>query len=129
MGHLMIAELRMGLFGWQAGGDGRELGSDILGGGARCALMVLLWRLHHLRQQSQDGSSNNEEPLEAACQKLAQLRSSFVALLEATLQSTHEVGDSSMSLQTSAGPTPSIWRHSRICCLPTCRPHSHCYFM
>lgn len=101
----------MGLCGWQAGGDGREVGSDILGGGARCALMVLLWRLHHLRQGTQAGSGgNNEEPLEAACQQLAQLRSSFVALLEATLQSTHEVAHRSTLLESSTDPRPSISR-------------------
>ena len=59
----------------------------IIGGAARCALLVLMWRLSELRCACEGAGA----PSAADVATTADLRDVFVSLLEATLRSTEEV--------------------------------------
>lgn len=66
----------------QAAADGRELGQDLIGGAARNAFMLLLWRMNGLDQIDPDGRE---------LQALADARQRLTALLEATLEFSQQV--------------------------------------
>ncbi len=66
----------------QAAADGRELGRDIIGGAARNAFTLLLWRMHGL-------DAGDPDAVDLA--SLADAQRRLTALLETTLEVAHQV--------------------------------------
>lgn len=84
----------------QAAADGRDLGPDIIGGAARNAFMLLLWRLNGL---------DREDPEADELRELADARWRTTTLLETTLEASQQVGHARTYCGQIAAGFPAAW--------------------